>query len=370
VTATTGQLSGNRWLWVFGGLIAFAIATVIGVVALGTFDTPIDPDVGYSIPGANSFALVFAIAAIVGIVVYALMEYLQTRRISSITSQFDTRTLVLMPIAIAFNIILGQAVGTALKIPIYLDSIGTILVGALAGPIPGAITGLLSNMLWGYVVPPPFHNDYIGAFAIVAAVIGLLAGIFGRMGWLRPRPNRGLTELAVGAAIAVGLIVGLAYLAFLGYAAILGSTDLTPVPGQGDVFGVPLFTLLGYLALLLVAGTAVGLVLLLVVRRDLTAAYVVVAGVITGIIAAAISAPISANVFGGVTGAGTDFLVLAFRQAGADISAATLGQGLISDPIDKVVTFFVVYLILSAMAVRTKARFPQGEDLVSAEASA
>jgi len=364
VTVTTGQRSGNRWLWVIGGLIAFAVATVVGVITLGTFNTPIDPDIGYSIPGANSFALVFAIAALVGIVVYALFEFLQTGRIASITSQFDTRTLVLMPVAIAFNIVLGQAVGTALKIPIYLDSIGTILVGALAGPIPGALTGLLSNMLWGYVVPPPFHNDYIGAFAIVAAVIGLLAGIFGRMGWLRPRPNRSMSELAIGAVIAVVLIAVMAYLSYLGYTAILGNPSLEP---GGDN---TLFLILGWLALLMVAATAIGLILLLFVRRDLTAAYVVVAGVVTGIIAAAISAPISANVFGGVTGAGTDFLVLAFRQAGADISAATLGQGLISDPIDKVTTFFVVYLILSAMAVRTKARFPQGEQLVSAEAGA
>ncbi len=33
-----------------------------------------------------------------------------------------------MPIAIAINIILGATVANALKIPIYLDSIGTILV--------------------------------------------------------------------------------------------------------------------------------------------------------------------------------------------------------------------------------------------------
>jgi energy-coupling factor transport system substrate-specific component len=93
----------------------------------------------------------------------------------------------------------------------------------------------------------------------------------------------------------------------------------------------------------------------------------VVAGVITGIIAALISAPISANLFSGVTGSGTDFLVAAFRQAGVEIGAATLGQGLISDPIDKVATFFVVYLILNAMARRTKARFPQGERLLEDE---
>jgi len=108
----------------------------------------------------------------------------------------------------------------------------------------------------------------------------------------------------------------------------------------------------------------VGLFALLLVRRDLTAAYVVVAGVFTGIVAALISAPIAAGVFGGVTASGTDFLVAAFRQAGADVYAATTGQGLISDPIDKVTTFFTVYLILSALANRFKARFPQGEQVL------
>ena len=92
--------------------------------------------------------------------------------------------------------------------------------------------------------------------------------------------------------------------------------------------------------------------------------YVTVAGVVTGVVAALISAPISANVFGGVTGGGTDFLVAAFRQAGSDIQTATFQQGLLSDPVDKLVTFFVVYLILAAMARRMKARFPQGELLL------
>jgi hypothetical protein len=354
--------SGSVPVRLVGALAAFIVVAVLGILALGTFQPP-DPNLGYSIQGANSFALVFAIALVLAFVVYALLEYQQTGGIASISSQFDTRTIALMPIAIGFNIVLGQAVGTALKIPIYLDSIGTILVGALAGPIPGALTGFLANMLWQYVVPPPFHNDYIAAFSIVAAVIGLLAGVFGRWGWLRPRRDRPFLELILGGAVALVLILGLAYLAFLGYVYVLGSPNLTP-ESTVTFYGVPLFVILGYLAILLVGGTVVGLLAALFIRRDLTAAYVVVAGVITGIVSAAISAPISANVFGGITGAGTDFLVAAFRQAGADIQSATLGQGLISDPIDKVATFFVVYLILSAMARRTKARFPQGERLV------
>src|SRR4029077_14979982 len=126
----------------------------------------------------------------------------------------------------------------------------------------------------------------------------------------------------------------------------------------------PMFFFLGLVVAALFLVFIVGFLALLFVRRDLTVAYVVVAGVGTGLVAALISAPIAANLFSGVTGAGTDFLVAAFRQAGSDIQAATFQQGLLSDPVDKLVTFFTVYLILNAMARRTKARFPQGERLL------
>jgi hypothetical protein len=344
-----------RWI---AALIAFLAVVVVGVVGIGDFATGLDPDNFFDTEGANSFALIGAIGLVAAFVVYAAVEYAQTRALASISSQFDTRTLVLMPIAIAINIILGATVANALKIPVYLDSIGTILVAALAGPIPGALTGALSNLLWTYVLPPPFQNGPAAAFAIVAAVIGLMAGLIARAGWLRPRPNTPPGQLAVGAVITVGVIAGMTWLAYLGWTSSIGDVNL-------DVAGSEvIFTVLGWVALALVAGTVIGLLVVLFVRRDLAAAYVVVAGLATGIVAALISAPISANVFGGVTGGGTDFLVAALRQAGADIGAATLGQGLISDPIDKITTFFVVYLILTAMARRMIARFPQGEYLL------
>lgn len=338
---------------VAAGIAAFVVIAVIGIAGLLSFA----PD-----HAAGSWALVAVTSLAAAILVYGFVEYAQTGQVASISRQFDTRTIVLIPVAIAINIVLGQAVSAALKIPVYLDSIGTILVGALAGPIPGAVTGLLANLLWTYVVPPPFQSAYAAPFAVVAAVIGLMAGGFAFLGWMRPRPGRTGRELTIAAVVAIGLILVLAALAVLGYRAILGDTALTPTSDN------TVFVVLGWLAILLVIGTVVGLLYLLFARRDVTAAYVVVAGVLTGIVAALISAPISANVFGGVTGAGTDFLVAALRQGGADIQAATLGQGLISDPIDKVITFFVVYVILGAMAVRTKARFPQGERLIAREA--
>jgi energy-coupling factor transport system substrate-specific component len=346
-----------RWIV---ALVAFLVVAIVGITGFGNFETGIDPENFFDTEGANSFALILAVALIVAFVAYAATEYLQTRSLASISRQFDTRTVVLMPIAIAVNIILGATVANALKIPVYLDSIGTILVGALAGPIPGALTGFLSNLLWTYVIPPPFQNGPAAAFAVVAAVIGLIAGLVGRMGWLRPRPDRPIGQLGLAAVITIAVVLGMAYLAYLGWT--------SPAFGGEVNFNVEgseaIFTILGWLVLILVGGTVVGLLALLFFRRDLTAAYVVVAGLGTGIVAALISAPISANVFSGVTGGGTDFLVAAMRQAGADIGAATLGQGLISDPIDKITTFFVVYLIVSAMARRTKARFPQGEQLL------
>ena len=99
-----------------------------------------------------------------------------------ISRQFTTRTIVLMPIAIAINIVLGVTVQQVLKLPIYLDSIGTILVGVVAGPIAGLLTGALSNLIWGYLLPAPIGSSTIGPFAITAAVIGLLAGFWGWLG--------------------------------------------------------------------------------------------------------------------------------------------------------------------------------------------
>src|SRR6187551_2902430 len=103
--------------------------------------------------------------------------------------RFDTRTIVLIPIAMAINIVLGQTVASVLKVPIYLDSIGTILVGVLAGPIPGLVTGILANTVWTYVVPAPFHSDFAWPFAIVAGWIGLWSGISAQLGLFRSRPN-------------------------------------------------------------------------------------------------------------------------------------------------------------------------------------
>ncbi len=89
---------------------------------------------------------------------------------------FSTITLALMAVAIVLNIVLGQVV-SLLKLPIFLDSIGTVLVALLAGPWAGGLTGLLTNLIWGLISDP-----VAAAFAPVAMIIGIVAGLCAKYG--------------------------------------------------------------------------------------------------------------------------------------------------------------------------------------------
>ena len=345
------------WIRALVGIIAFFVVLVVGVIAAGAIDTTVEESTGL-IAGRNTLILVFGLAVLVGLIAYAVVEYAQTGRLESISSQFDTRTIVLIPIAIAINIILGQTVAAALKVPIYLDSIGTIIVGVLAGPIAGALTGGLSNLIWTYILPAPFHSDYAAPFFIVAVEIGLLAGIFGRLGFFRSRPS------APPAQVVVGLVIVVAVIAAIGFWGLPAELTFFAPVAPGAEGPSPIFVVLGWLVALLLAVSAVALIAYLLVRRDVGVAYVFVAGLICGVVSAIISAPISAQVFGGVTGSGTDFLVAAFQQAGNSLQESVLKQGLLSDPIDKTVTFVVVFAVLGGLSRRFIARFPQGERAV------
>jgi energy-coupling factor transport system substrate-specific component len=268
-----------------------------------------------------------------------------------LSRQFSTRVIALMPVAIAINIVLGYTVQTVFKLPIYLDSIGTIFVGVLAGPIAGALTGILSNLIWQYA--PGIGGGTIGPFAVVAGVIGLLAGLWGQLGVYRRRPAQG-TSLWGPVAVAIVVILVLA-------SRIYGN----PVYDDPEYFVSWYSTAILIVAVVLSAAVAVAAY----VRRDAAAAWVALAGALTGVVAALASAPISAYVFGGVTGGGTDVIVAALRQGGTDVLNAALGQGFFSDPIDKTITSFVVFVVLASLSSRLVARFPLGERLLGAESA-
>lgn len=98
---------------------------------------------------------------------------------NKIKSNFNTQTWVLIPIAIAINIAIGQIVGL-LKLPVFLDSIGTVLVAALCGPWAGALTGTLSNLIWGVAMDPNALPWWPVAF-----MIGYMAGRMAEWGFFK-----------------------------------------------------------------------------------------------------------------------------------------------------------------------------------------
>jgi energy-coupling factor transport system substrate-specific component len=183
---------------------------------------------------------------------------------------FSTLTLVMIPVAIAINIAVGQLIYTV-KIPLSLDSLGTVW-SVLAGP-------------WPAVPDCSQHLGLTGLNVICAlrsrrSSYRRLAGLFSDAGWLRAWWK----VILAGSYWAGGCHP---------------------------------------------------------------------------------SAPISAYVFGGV-GAGTDVIVAIFRGMGFGILPSTFAQGITSDPLDKAISFLVVWLIVQALPLRFVMRFPRAENVKSA----
>ena len=261
----------------------------------------------------------------------------------------NSTALALIPLAIAINIAIGQIVQT-LKLPLYLDSIGTVLVGALLGPWIGLLTGALSNVIWTFTGLP--NSGPAINFAYVAAVIGLIAGFAGRAGLFQRESPRWLSAL-VG-----GIFVFALTLFVLMFANRDPNPDaFPPFPSAGQLIQ-------GYLIVFIITtilGLAAGY---FVLQR---AGYAGIVGLLTGIVAAVLSAPMAAVVFGGVTGAGTDLLVAAFRASGAGILESTFAQGVVSDPFDKMTSFLLVWLIVQSLPRRLLARFPNTQAVEPAQ---
>ena len=203
--------------------------------------------------------------ALVGFLVPALLILVV------IVPRLPVRTLTLLPVALAINVVLGQVVGTmGLPLPLYFDSIGTVLVGALAGPVAGVGTGVLTSLVWGT------FNPTVVPFAAAYAFVGLAAGLL--RPWFR------------GAWWRIGA-----------------------------------------------------------------------AGLVVGFITALLSAPIASFIFGGTAGTGTGLLVTFFRSLGAEPMTAVFLQSWTSDPLDKLIVFTIIWIVIRALPWRTRRTFAEKE---------
>ena len=74
-------------------------------------------------------------------------------------------------VAVAMNIVLG-IITSALGIPLYLDTLGTVLSAAILGPLPGIIVGALSNIITGLI-----YSVSDIPFCLVNMAVGLIVGL-------------------------------------------------------------------------------------------------------------------------------------------------------------------------------------------------
>ena len=87
--------------------------------------------------------------------------------------------LTVTAFCIALNIV-GSYLALLLRLPIYLDSIGTILAGALMGPWYGLAAAVGNGLISGVLT-----DVYSLYFLPVGAVTGLMAGLLFRKGILK-----------------------------------------------------------------------------------------------------------------------------------------------------------------------------------------
>jgi energy-coupling factor transport system substrate-specific component len=87
------------------------------------------------------------------------------------TSRFTTAVLVLIPVVVGINYA-GKFFAEFLKLPLWLDSIGTILASILAGPVVGGLSGAINNIIYGLTAGPIYF-----VYALTSIGIGVAAGL-------------------------------------------------------------------------------------------------------------------------------------------------------------------------------------------------
>ena len=89
---------------------------------------------------------------------------------------FSLMALVLIPVGVSINVV-GYQLSQILKLPVFIDQIGTILVSMITGPWVGMVTGLLGNVVNGMIYPTAF------GYAIVSMLVGFVSGFLSRWRW-------------------------------------------------------------------------------------------------------------------------------------------------------------------------------------------
>ncbi|HEU5086807.1 MAG TPA: hypothetical protein VFT99_05155, partial [Roseiflexaceae bacterium] len=247
--------------------------------------------------------------------------------------------------SIVLDIGLGHAMWSLGRVPLYLDTLGSIIVGLVFGPWVGLVSGLAAHFIWPLLGLE--SGTFAGSLAYLVGLVGLIAGFVGRSGLLSRRLPPWLAAL-VGAVTAVGL----------GYCT--GVAINGPYGVSNTFRQYPWLTDELVMLMPLVIGVAtIGAVLGWWRRPQVFTAGLI--GLATGVITALCSIPIAAHVFYGASSEWADVLNGSWignipSTAAIVLPAGLFGDGGISDPLDKLFSFMLAYYVVRAIPERWLAR--------------
>lgn len=113
-------------------------------------------------------------------------------------TKLNAACFVLIPACIGINY-LGKLFASVLKLPLWLDSIGTCIGAVLGGPVIGAVCGAANNLIYGFTTGDTITLVY----ALTSLGIGVAVGIMARLGQMKKLPGAILSACVAGLAAVV-----------------------------------------------------------------------------------------------------------------------------------------------------------------------
>lgn len=211
-------------------------------------------------------------------------------------NRVTVQQLCLIAMAVCINVAGGQ-LALMLRLPVYLDSIGTILTGALMGPVYGMLPNLLSGLMTGMTTD---------IYALYFAPVGMLTGLATGLVWKR---------MSVGGAVHRRRAFCERKDSDLAAKDLPGTRKMKK---YGQIF--------------------------------LAALVITVPGTV-------VSALICAKLFGGITSSGSAVLVQLLAKTPLGMTASVFVVQIITDYLDRVISLFLVISLLHALPADMKRKW-------------
>jgi len=89
----------------------------------------------------------------------------------SLKDDFSLMSSLLIPVAVAINFT-GSLIVSSLKLPLFLDAIGTVFISLVAGPWVGSVTAIITSIATGGF--NPVNLAFLPVGILIAIVVGNL----------------------------------------------------------------------------------------------------------------------------------------------------------------------------------------------------